>query len=47
MSKEVTLDTRLSGVFCVLSQSCTSSTLLRLHRKIHSEIRDPRINICF
>ena len=47
MSVKVTSASRLSGVFCALSQSCTSSTLLQLQHKILSEIRDPRINISF
>ena len=53
---KVTTASRLSGVFCALSQSCTSSTLLQLHhiiglplaqQEIPSEILDPRINISF
>lgn len=47
MSVKVTTASRLSSVFCALFQSCTSSTLLQLHHKIPSEIRDPRINISF
>ena len=47
MSVKVTVASRLSGVFCALFQSCTSSTLFQLHHKILSEIRNPRINIYF
>ena len=43
--KEITLASHLFGIFCLLSQSSTSSTLLRLQDKICSKICDPAVNI--